>query len=74
VGLPYQTILRLACVVLAGRYVFDREGSPAGRWIVGLATAASFALPSGVAWTVLGVLTQVTVCLFVLFREVANRP
>lgn len=44
-GLPYRLVLTVACVLLAGRYVFDREASPWGRAGVAIVTATSFLLP-----------------------------
>jgi hypothetical protein len=72
VGLPYRTILLIACLVLAVRYAVDPDASPAGRWIVGGLTAASFALPEGLALTIVGVVLQLGICLFVFLRSAAR--
>jgi hypothetical protein len=72
VGLPYRTILTIACVVLVGRYLFDGRAAGKGKWLVGSATAASLALPPGLTWYITSVLTQLTVCLFVLLRPKAS--
>jgi hypothetical protein len=68
VGLPYRTALTIACVVLAGRYLFDPEAAGKGKWLVGTATVASFSLPTGLAWYITSVVTQLAVSLFVLLR------
>ena len=67
-GLPYEAILALACVLLAGRYLFDPTASLKGRLIVGILTGASFVLPEGLWWRVTAVVIQVAVSLFVLLR------
>ena len=72
-GLPYRTILTIACVVLAGRYGLDPTGSVMGRWIVGLATVASFAGPDALPWSIAAIVTQLAISLFVLLRAAANR-
>jgi hypothetical protein len=67
-GLPYRTVLTIACIILAGRYLFDRGAAGRGKWLVGTATVASFSLPTGLAWYITSVLTQLAVSLFVLLR------
>ena len=67
-GLPYGTILTVACVLLAGRYLFDPAAAGKGKWLVGTATVASFSLPTGLAWYITSVVTQLAVSLFVLLR------
>jgi hypothetical protein len=68
VGLPYRTVLTVACVLLAARYLFDAHSAGRGKWLVGTATVASFSLPAGLPWYITSVVTQLTVSLFVLLR------
>jgi hypothetical protein len=67
---PYRLILTIGCILLAGRYLLDSEGSRTGRWTVALAMAASFILPAGLAWYITSVVVQLTISLFVLLRLV----
>jgi hypothetical protein len=67
-GLPYGTALTIACVVLAGRYLFDPAAGGRGKWLVGAATVASFSVPTGLAWYITSVVTHLAVSLFVLLR------
>jgi hypothetical protein len=60
--------LTIACVVLAGRCLFDSEAPGKGKWLVGAATVASFTLPAGLTWYITSVVTQLAVSLFVLLR------
>lgn len=73
VGLPYRTILSLACVVLATRYIFDSTEPRSWRWAVGIVTAVSFVLPDGLAWYAAGVVLQLAVSLFALFRRIMGQ-
>jgi hypothetical protein len=68
VGLLYRTILTIACIVLAGRYLLDSQAAGKGKWLVGTATVASFSLPTGLPWHITSVVTQLAVSLFVLLR------
>ena len=70
-GLPYRTVLTIACVLLAGRYLLDPEAAGKGKWLVGTATVASFSLPGGLAWDITSVVAQLAVSLFVLLRRKA---
>ena len=72
-GLPYRLVLTVACVVFAGRYLFypDRRSY---RWIVALATVASFILPDGLGWYIVGVILQLTISLFVALRLTYLEP
>jgi hypothetical protein len=74
VGLPYRTLLLLACLVLAARYAVDSEASVTGRWAIGILTAVSLMLPDGLTWTICSVVLQLGVSLFVLLRMAANTP
>jgi hypothetical protein len=65
---PYRTILALAAIVLAIRYVVDAEASVYGRVVAAVATVASFTLPGSIAGQVLSVLSQLAVSVFVLVR------
>jgi hypothetical protein len=58
----------LACIVLAGRYLLDTEAPGKGKWLVGTATVASFALPASLIWYVTSVVIQLALSLFVLLR------
>jgi hypothetical protein len=66
--LPYRTVLTLACVVLAVRYVLDTNASIRGRAILGAVVVGSFSLPDSVNGQVIGILAQLAVSLFVLLR------
>jgi hypothetical protein len=68
VGLPYRTALTIACIILTGRYLFAADAGGKGRWLVGSAAVASFAMPPGLAWYITSILTQLAVCLFILLR------
>ena len=72
-GLPYRAILTIACLVLAVRLVVFEDVSPRTRWIVGLVTATTLVLPASLAWSIAGVIGQLSISLFVLLRAVANR-
>jgi len=74
VGLPYRTILLLACLVLAGRYALDSKASVRGRWTIGTITAASLLLPDELVWRITSVALQLGVSLFVVLRMKARAP
>jgi hypothetical protein len=74
VGLPYRTLLLVACLVLTARYAVDSEASVTGRCAIGMLTAVSLVLPDGLAWTICSVVLQLGVSLFVLLRMAANTP
>ena len=67
-GLPYGTALTIACVILAGRYLFDPAAAGKGKWLIGIATVGSFSLPSGLAGYITSVIAQLAVSLFILLR------
>lgn len=67
-GLPYRTILVLACVVLTVRYALDTRAPVAGRWRIGILTVASLLVPDSLAWTIASVIVQLGVSLFVLLH------
>jgi hypothetical protein len=67
-------VLTLACLAVALRFILDRRASARAKVVVGLLTAASCLLPLDLPWYVAGVLCQLGVCLFVLFREKALGP
>jgi len=73
---PYQTILTLACIALAVRYVLTPGASVKWRLIIGTLTVASVALPTppGIPWTVATILLQLAISLFVLLRQRAVMP
>ena len=66
--MPYRTILTLAAIVFAVRYVIDPDASVAGRLIVAVLVIGSFVLPNSIAGQVAAVLAQLGVSLFVIFR------
>jgi hypothetical protein len=74
--MPYQTILTLACIALALRYMLTPAASVKWRLIIGTLTLASVSLPTppGIPWTVATVLLQLAICLFVLLRQKAVMP
>jgi hypothetical protein len=71
-GLPYRTVLTIACVLLAGRHLLDPGAAGTGKWLVGTVTIASFSLPGGLAWDITSVVAQLAVSLFVLLRWKAS--
>ena len=64
-GLPYGSAIPIACVILAVVHLFDAEAR-ISKWVVGLATFASFNMPA--AWGFAPMLTQLAVSVFVLVR------
>ena len=57
--------------MLAVVHLFDSEAKTS-KWVVGIATVASFAMPAGMAWNVASMLTQLAVSVFVLLRVAAG--
>ena len=66
--LPYQTVLAVACVVLAMLYLLDTDASLLGRVAVAVTTLASFLMPASTLGHILGIVAQLGVALFGLFR------
>ena len=66
--LSYQSVLSVACVVLALRYVFDSEASVLGRVVIAAITISAFLMPSSPAGQAVSIVSQLGVALFSLLR------
>jgi hypothetical protein len=66
--MPYRTVLTLASIGLGLRYVFDFEASIVSRAVLAAIVLVSLVIPDRPVGQIVGILIQLGVSLFVLFR------